>query len=237
MNIKAFIKRLIIHILPASIKYELSKLPVHSKLSFSQEGEDLLLARIFGEKNGFFIDVGAHHPIRFSNTYLFYLKGWRGINIDAMSGSMKAFDSLRPEDINIECSVSDKIEELKFYEFNEPALNTFSEMEAIKKDGLSHFKIVNTKLLQTDTLANILPKYLKEGQTIDFLNIDVEGLDLQVLKSMDWDKYRPKVILVEDLTHNLEFSSENRLVKTYLQQMGYELFAKTFNTLFFKLSE
>jgi hypothetical protein len=71
--------------------------------SWSQEGEDLILARIFGDKpDGFYVDVGAHHPKRFSNTYYFYRRGWRGINIDAMPGSMLAFNRLRPSDINIE---------------------------------------------------------------------------------------------------------------------------------------
>ena len=69
---------------------------IHRKLvrgiqySFSQEGEDLVLARIFeGKKNGFYVDIGAHHPTRFSNTHYFYRRGWSGINIDAMPGSMK----------------------------------------------------------------------------------------------------------------------------------------------------
>lgn len=78
----------------------------HTK-SYSQEGEDLLLSRIFGDKkDGFYIDVGAHHPFRFSNTYLLYKRGWRGINIDAMPGSMKLFNRFRPRDINIECGVA-----------------------------------------------------------------------------------------------------------------------------------
>ena len=74
--------------------------------SYSQEGEDLLLRRIFEhQKNGFYVDVGAHHPFRFSNTYLLYKCGWRGINIDAMPGSMRLFRRFRARDINIECGV------------------------------------------------------------------------------------------------------------------------------------
>ena len=74
--------------------------------SYSQEGEDLLLRRIFEhQKIGFYVDVGAHHPFRFSNTYLLYKRGWRGINIDAMPGSMRLFRKFRPRDTNIECGV------------------------------------------------------------------------------------------------------------------------------------
>ncbi len=72
-------------------------------LSYSQEGEDLILQRFFETKeNGFYIDVGAHNPTRFSNTFIFYLKGWRGINIEPTPGSKTAFDSVRPKDLNIE---------------------------------------------------------------------------------------------------------------------------------------
>lgn len=74
--------------------------------SYSQEGEDMILSRIFGDKkNGFYVDVGAHHPFRFSNTYLFYKRGWLGINIDAMPGSMRLFDRFRKNDINIESAI------------------------------------------------------------------------------------------------------------------------------------
>ena len=74
--------------------------------SYSQEGEDLVLARYFAKSSLIYVDVGAHHPTRYSNTYLFYSQGWRGINIDAMPGSMDAFRRDRPRDINIEALVS-----------------------------------------------------------------------------------------------------------------------------------
>ena len=104
---------------------------LYSTLSYSQEGEDLILKRLFdGQKKGLYVDVGAHHPKRFSNTYLFYKMGWRGINIDAMPGSMEKFKEVRPEDINIEAAISDKDELLTYYIFNESALNTFSKAGA-----------------------------------------------------------------------------------------------------------
>ena len=94
---------------------------------FSQEGEDTLLERIMGDINytGSYIDIGAHHPVIFSNTYKFYLSGWRGINIEATPGSIKLFNEIRPLDINLEIPISDKVEDLTFYKFNSPLLNTF----------------------------------------------------------------------------------------------------------------
>ena len=205
-------------------------------LSYSQEGEDLILQRNFGDKKiGFYIDVGAHHPKRFSNTYLFYKKGWRGINIDAMPGSMIAFKAERSEDTNLEMGVSITPGELPYYMFNEPALNTFSPIEAKKKDGLGNYKIVATKTIATYPLKDIFDKHLDKNQSIDFMSIDVEGLDLDVLKSNDWEAYRPRFILVEDLKKQSlsDFFTESELY-TYLGALNYEFIAKTFNTLFFK---
>ena len=94
--------------------------------SYSQEGEDILLKRIFNnKKNGFYVDVGAHHPKRFSNTNIFYQMGWRGINIDPMPSSMDLFKRYRPRDINLEFGVAKKKGIMKYYIFNDPALNSF----------------------------------------------------------------------------------------------------------------
>ena len=115
--------------------------------SWSQEGEDLILARIFGDKpDGFYVDVGAHHPQRFSNTYYFYRRGWRGINIDAMPGSMLAFNRLRPLDINIELGIGSQPGKLNFYMFNEPALNGFAKDLADSRDQSdTPYKIIGTR--------------------------------------------------------------------------------------------
>jgi FkbM family methyltransferase len=233
MHLKSIIRKLSFF-LPASYKYQY----LYANTSYSQEGEDLILRRIFDHKRtGFFIDVGAHHPVRFSNTYLFYRMGWRGINIDAMPGSMKPFKKLRSGDINIECPISDKQEELTYFAFNEPALNTFSEEEASKKNGVDGYYIINKQKLVTQPLSVILTDHLKENQAVDFLSIDVEGLDFHVLKSIDWDKVRPQVILVEDLNGSLETIFENSEIRKYLEPKGYKIFSKTVNTLFFKLGK
>lgn len=208
----------------------------HHQFFFSQEGEDCILSRVFERQcEGFYIDVGAHHPQRFSNTYLFYLRGWRGINIDAMPGSRKLFEDLRPEDINIEAAISDSSEELTYYMFNEPALNGLSERISAERNSLEGYQITCQKKIKSQKLSEILDKYLLEGQVIDFLSIDVEGADYQVLLSNDWSKYRPKVILVEELYTSLENLSEQSEIFAFLGEKGYELFAKTFNTSFYRL--
>jgi len=205
--------------------------------SYSQEGEDLLIKRYFEEKKNklFYVDVGAHHPKRFSNTYIFYTRGWRGINVDAMPDSMNLFKEIRPNDINLEVGVSDEnIEELKYFIFNESALNTFSEEVAKERDGLYSYKIINAVKVPIKRIQDILEEYLPKNQRIDFMNIDVEGLDLKVLKSNNWEKYRPQVIVIESshlLTMQEHLDAE---ISQFLKKKNYSFIGKTFKTLFFQ---
>lgn len=208
----------------------------HHLLSFSQEGEDMILRRLFeNRERGFYVDVGAHHPQRFSNTYFFYLRGWRGINIDAMPGSMVPFEKLRPEDTNIEAAISDFSEELTYYSFNEPALNSFSEPLSKNRDGVNNYEIVDKRLIKTKRLSEIFDEYLPLGQEITFLSVDVEGLDYQVLLSNDWSKYKPEIVLVEELSDSLDTSDKVSRTYCLLKEQGYEIFSRTFNTSFYKL--
>ncbi|WP_216647443.1 FkbM family methyltransferase [Chitinophaga sp. SYP-B3965] len=205
-----------------------------SEICYSQEGEDMVLQRFLGDKaNGFYIDIGAHHPIRFSNTYKFFKRGWRGINIDAMPGSMERFRKLRKEDINLELPLSDKKEVLNYYIFNEKALNTFDETEARKKDGVNGFKITDVRSLETSTLTDVVNKYVPAGQSIDFLSIDIEGYDMKVLKSNDWNKIRPEIVLIEDLNSSIEDSLQGEQFR-FMKSVDYKLIARTFNTAFYK---
>jgi len=202
--------------------------------SYSQEGEDMILRRLFEkQKTGFYVDVGAHHPKRFSNTFFFYKKGWSGINIDAMPNSMSLFDKIRPRDINLEVPISEKKQKLKYYMFNEPALNGFSKELAEKRDGKNHYKIISEKEMETSTLEEIFKNHLPYGQEIDFMTVDVEGLDLQVLKSNNWKRFRPKFMLVEILGSSINDIANSKEYK-YLSGVGYEVFAKTVSTVIFR---
>jgi FkbM family methyltransferase len=232
------IKRWLKKILPKEI-IEIIRLifKKYSLSSYSQEGEDLILQRIFEYKNvGFYIDVGAYHPFRFSNTYLFYLKGWRGINIDPTPGSMRLFNKFRKRDINLEVGIGEKEDTLIYYMFNEPALNTFDENLAKKRDGEKGYYIIKELSIKVYPLSKILEEYLPEGQKIDFLTIDVEGKDFEVLKSNDWSRFRPKVVLVEILSSSIEEVFESPIY-IFMKENGYSFFAKTFNTCFFVENE
>jgi FkbM family methyltransferase len=191
----------------------------------------MILRRIFEyQGSGFYVDVGAHHPYRFSNTYLFYLRGWRGINIDALPGGMKLFEKARPRDINLELAIAEEPGELTYYMFEEPALNGFShELSRQRAADASGSKLIGTATIEVKPLSTVLAQHLPENQPIDFMTVDVEGLDLQVLSSNDWGRFRPKVVLAESLGESMN-SVANGPIATLLAEAGYALVAKTVNT-------
>jgi len=234
MKIRNFLPRVIYN---RTLKFYNRYLNRYYQKSYSQEGEDLILHRIlYGEiDKGYYVDVGAHHPKRFSNTYFFYKKGWHGINIEPMPGSKKIFDKYRPKDINLEIPINSKEDELTYYMFNDPALNGFLKESSIHKNELKGYKIVDTIKMRTRTLSSVLHEYLPSGQKIDILNVDVEELDLEVLKSNDWEKYKPEYILAEDKEFEIEVPPKSKLYN-FLSNLDYYLIAKTFNTLIFKIN-
>jgi len=212
-----------------------SELPLAQRQDcFGQEGEDLIVGRLFdGVKNGFFVDVGAHHPFRFSNTWLLYQRGWRGINIDATPGAMAVFRRWRPEDINIECLVSTDTRPRPYFLHDEPALNTMSE-DLVKRRALEspQYRMRETIMLEARTLASILEQHVSQGCGIDLLNVDVEGHDLEVLRSNDWARFRPRVIVAELLVTSLA-DIEGHPIDIFLVERGYRLFAKMYNSAVF----
>ena len=201
-------------------------------LCYGQDGEDLILDRLLERQPlGFYVDVGAHHPVRFSNTYLFYKRGWRGINIDAMPGAMRAFERLRPRDINIESGVADASGRLKYHRFNEPALNTFDAAEAQRKNS-PPYELLDTIEVPVERLDRLLALHLPAGQDIDFMSVDVEGKDLEVLRSNDWTRHRPRFVLAETLRTDL-LALGTCPITRFLMDVGYRPVAKAYNTSFF----
>lgn len=206
------------------------------KRSYSQDGEDMLLSSFFEElgnrNNGFFVDIGALHPFRFSNTAHFYELGWSGINIEPTPNAIELFKKHRKRDINLNIGIGEAFETLKFYCFHEPALNSFSEELSLDRHNNTDFKIKETKEISIYPLAKVLDENLPENQHIDFMNIDVEGLDLKVLKSNNWDKYSPDFILAEDIIDFKDLGKSE--VYQFLEARNYELVAKTMRTMVFQ---
>ncbi len=207
--------------------------------SYSQDGEDMVLRALLEhlpkDYRGFFVDVGAHHPVRFSNTYHFYRKGWRGINIDATPGSMRPFGWARRRDINLELGIGAEKGNLTFYCFDEPALNTLSEQVAQERAAGGRYKITKKVEIPVLPLQEVLQQHLPGGTQIDFLSVDVEGMDEMVLRSNDWQAFRPTFVLAEDTHFDPNDGKPHASgVYAFLHEQGYEMVAKTPRTLIFK---
>ena len=173
----------------------------HKKISYSYGGIDSLINNIFKNNNkGFYVDVGCGHPVKNNNTYLLNKKGWHGINIDLDNENINLFDIYRPSDQNISTAISDKIgeEELFFYH-SKSAINTINKKTADYQKA----KVSTIKKIRTNTLNNVLNNSKYNNLEIDFLSIDIEGSEFLALKNFDFNKYNPKVIVVEHLDLSL----------------------------------
>lgn len=191
----------------------------------SQLGEEMGLIHYFcchgmyDDYKGFYLDIGAYHPFNGNNTYWAYKKGWRGINIDANAESINLFEVFRPDDININCGVSDQSGELEYYVFHEAqAMNTFVE----ERKGVK--EIEDVRLVKVRSINEILEEHNVEK--IDFIDIDVEGSEEKIVCSFDWQKYKPKCALIEFLgqrsiedviqtTIHKKMTAEGYLLKSY----------------------
>ena len=207
----------------------------YGRLSFSQDGEDILLASFY-ERNrnykGFFVDVGAHHPYSISNTAYFYRRGWKGINIEPTPDLFDSFLKKRKRDINLNYGIGNG-ETLTFYVFNKGNFNTFDSKLAEERvcSYSGELQIINTIEIKTHPLSEILDNYLPANTKIDLLTIDVEGLDYQVLLSNNWEKYIPEFIFVECEESLSDLSKDE--IYLFLTQKNYKLVGRTKRTSLF----
>ncbi|MCW5798241.1 MAG: FkbM family methyltransferase [Nitrospira sp.] len=201
--------------------------------SYSQEGEDLVLSRLFeNQRHGFYVDIGAHHPFRFSNTYLLSQRGWWGINVDPNPQAMQLFERLRRRDVNLTVGIAEQAGSRRYFQFNDPALNTFDEQLARQRETRDGYQLIGSTLVPVQPLRQVLEQHLPQGQAIDVLSVDAEGFDLNVIRSNDWDRFRPYCLLVETLQSSLT-ALETNTTHQYVSAHGYGLFAKTVNTFIY----
>jgi FkbM family methyltransferase len=193
--------------------------------TYSQCGEDLILDYLHHHKdNGFYVDVGANDPRIFSNTYFFYKKGWNGLVIEPNLQKLDEYRSRRKRDIRGHYAVGPK-GSFKFFKFREDALNTMSEEVAESYEKMGH-KIVSTETVPSLPLSDIFKK--KNVSRIDFLSIDTEGQNFEVLQTNDWDTYRPSFVVVETAEFDKpDDESLEEKYNTYMEQVGYKKVAST----------
>ena len=185
--------------------FQFLKLKFKPRLLYSNWGIDLMVKDILkkNKKKGIYIDVGCHHPLINNNTYTLYRNGWKGINVDLDFNSIDMFNYFRPNDDNIMSALSNKKGQGDLYFFhNRAAKNTISKSRG------KGAKLI--KKIQINTLNNIIQNSKFNIKDIDFLSIDVEGNELNVLKGLNFKKYRPKIISIEFIKPNIkEFYQHN----------------------------
>ena len=186
------------------------------RLLYSNWGIDLLMKDILkkNKKKGIYIDIGCHHPLINNNTYLLYKNGWKGINVDLDFNSIDMFNHFRPSDNNVLAALSNKKGQANFYFFhNRAAKNTISKSRGRGAKSITKIKV--------DTLDNIIKNSKFKIKEIDFLSIDVEGNELNVLKGLNFRKHRPKIISIEFIKPNIkEFYQHN--IKDILKSNIYK---------------
>lgn len=210
-----------------SAYYGINFLNPYSYHCYSQDGEELYLAEeLGGIDGGFYVDIGAYHPYKFSNTYWAYKRGWSGINIEPNQEGYLALMKHRGRDINLCCGIADHSGKLDYYEFETSAFNTFDKTEFEGKRLPQ--RIISVPVYRLDELFE-----KNSVEKIHFMDIDVEGLEMSVLKSNNWDKYRPEFILVEQKNMNLEEAIKSDIY-IFLQKYGYKCEWKSLRTMIYK---
>lgn len=223
VNFKTFVYIIFIELFTKSLrKFSL-------KYSFSHTGEDLhILSLLNNKKNGFYVEVGSNNPIVHSNSFKLYLNGWNGILIDANPNLIISSKKIRKKDICINALISDKKNNSNFY-LSKNSNYSSLDIEHVK----SKDEIQQVLKMETKTLDDILESHSDICTNIDLLMIDVEGHDYEVLKSINLLKYKPNLIIIEDLEFDYKNPDNNKYCK-YLSQFKYKLISIDKLNLYFK---
>lgn len=232
------IKRIVPNDIKNQLKTTIYKIvePPFVEQSYSQAGEDRILSYFFrtiGVNEPSYLDIGANHPSLDNNTYLFYKRGGRGVCVEADPSLINELSKVRERDICLNVGITfDNRKEADFYVFPISALNTLSKEEADFREQNGSHKVAKVITIPLQTINEIIDENFSE--TPDLLSLDVEGIDLEILKSLDWVRHRPLAICVETITYS-ENRTEQKIteIADFIQSNGYFAYADThINTIF-----
>jgi FkbM family methyltransferase len=214
-------------------KWHEDRLPFGTHLSYAQNGEDLVvesLFRVLGIDAPTYVDIGAYDPVICSNTYFFYRKGGRGVLVEPNVDLTPRLKRERPRDVVLTAGVGvDDTAELDFYVLSMPQLNTFDKARAEKIEAdtggqVRHLRTVKMPLLN---INRVIADHL--GAAPDYLSVDVEGMDLAILKTLDFGRFRPAIVCAE----HSPVPSERAELLALLDGHGYAVRGQTYpNTIF-----
>lgn len=202
------------------LKKLLSILEPQGRISYSQRGEDLCIRAFFKNVSaGYYVDVGCSWPKKISNTFHFYQTGWRGLCIDANDELCDEWKAVRPRDQFVVSAISDVKLEIEYKKYKSTEYNTLLDSHVETSSG-SGLDVIDTVSMTTRTLSDIFEEE-SVPREFEFLNIDVEGMDLRVLRSVDFGRWRPRVICIE--AHEFDqMHPERSEVVSFCQGIGYE---------------
>ena len=220
----------------ARLRYRVSQ---GGRASFAQCGEDLIIAYVFnalGRKTITYLDIGAHHPSYLSNTYYFYLRGHRGVCVEPDATLLAAFGRERGGDTLLNVGIAPQEGEADLYVLSTPTLNTFSRAEAERFAAYGVQRIERVEKVAIRNVNAVMREHFSGPP--DLLSLDVEGLDLPILQSLDFETRAPDVCCVETLSYT-EDRSERKLddIIEFMLSKGYFVYADTFvNSIFVRRS-
>jgi FkbM family methyltransferase len=195
---------------------------IRPTLSYAQFGEDAVLQAYLPEGTGFYVDIGSGHPIQGSNTYALYQKGWHGIMVDPVESNISLSQRVRPRDRSVHAAVGKSDQNtIDFIEFETYQYSTTSEERAAEILDLGH-PIRDRYAVSIIGLDEIISYTLMSSPTV--LSVDVEGQEINVLESNDWNAFKPDFILIEDL--DPPWTTRTNVLE-FLEEKDYKLVAIT----------
>ena len=207
------------------------------KISYSQSGEDLIVTGLFnmlGIQKPSYLDLGAYHPTYLSNTYVFYQRRCRGVCVEPNPVYHKGFQKKRKRDVCLNVGVGALTQaQADFFLMSEATLNTFSEKEAMRIDAETPYKIVRKILIPVISINEIIAQNFQAAP--NFVSLDVEGLDLEILTAFDFKRWRPAVFCIETalFSDKREDAAKIPQIADFMEQQGYFAYADTYlNTIF-----
>ena len=208
-------------------------------ISYAQTGEDIIIDFLIGAKkikDFTYLDIGANHPVKFNNTYKFYEAGYTGVCIEPDPYVYAVLSKKRPKDICLNIGIAGKAAgNADLYIMNYPGLNTFSKEEAEAHEKNKHGKIKEIIQVPLKTVEQVIDEHFS-GRSPVFVNLDVEGLDEEILKSFPFHTYKPAIFCIETVHYTEDASSDKRTeIFELMHAQGYRAFADTYiNTIFIK---